>query len=1614
MATLANNKAQLLDSIVELAQTRLAAQQQSEFIQFVRRYYAHATPEDLLELNPEDLYGAALSHWNLARQRLPGNALIKVYNPVFEEHGWQSTHTVIEIVTDDMPFLVDSVVMALNQHSLRVHLLIHPVLQLVRDEQGKLLHMAADDSQKHAYVESFMHCEVDRHSDEQSLRALQQELSQVLNDVRGAVEDWPAMREHMRTIADQLEHVNTPVKDEELAEIKAFLQWLVANHFTFLGYRDYELIERNGEPLLRTVANSGLGVLRDDGTGQVSPSFAELPPQLRRLASEPELLIVSKSSARSTVHRPGHMDYIGIKRFDETGKVIGEQRFLGLYTSPVYNLLANEIPLLRRKLEAISEHSGLATGGHAGKALQHILDTLPRDELFQASVDDLYGMAMGILHLQERQRLRLFVRRDLFERFISCLVYVPRERYDTNIRLRLQSILEQAFNGLSSTFATQFSDSVLARVHFHIRTQPGDIPDYSVAELEQQLRSALLSWEDELQQVLLDSQGEGQGTDLFHRYSHAFPAAYKDDFDARTALGDIRHLESLNDSVMDTLEMRLYRALEDPDGRLYFKVFGQGQPLALSDALPILERMGLRVLAAHPYEITLRDGEQRWVLTFDMVEGPGIKIDVDVAKIRDNFQMAFARVWRDQMENDGFNRLILGAGIAWRDVVMLRAYCKYLLQTRIPFSQDYMQQTLANYPLIVQQLVELFHIRFDPQQSDKREVRMVTLATTLEEALEQVSSLDDDRILRRFLAVIQATLRTNFFQLDSDRQVKSYVSFKFDPSQIPELPLPLPMFEIFVYSPRVEAVHLRGGPAARGGIRWSDRREDFRTEVLGLMKAQMVKNSVIVPVGSKGGFIVKKPPQGAGREALQQEVQACYRTFMCGMLDITDNRVDDKIVAPAQVIRYDEDDPYLVVAADKGTATFSDLANSIAIEYDFWLGDAFASGGSVGYDHKKMGITARGAWESVKRHFRQLGTDIQAENFTVVGIGDMSGDVFGNGMLLSKHIKLLAAFNHLHIFLDPDPDVESSFQERERLFALPRSTWADYDSSLISKGGGIYPRSAKSITLSAEVQHALAIKESRLTPQELINRLLQAPVDLLWNGGIGTYVKAASESHDAAGDRTNDGLRVNGSQLRCKVVGEGGNLGLTQLGRIEYALNGGHILTDAIDNSAGVNCSDHEVNIKILLNQIVTTGDMTEKQRNTLLAEMTDEVAQLVLRQNYLQPQAISITQTHANELLSDHVRVIRSLERSGKLNRALEFLPSDEILAEREAADWGLTAPELAVLLAYSKITLFEELIASDVPEDTFLQQELTAYFPQPLRQRFQQQMTSHPLRREIIATYITNSILNRMGSAYVIRLQEDSGARSPDIARAYSAAREMYQARALWQRIDALDNQINATTQIHMHMESRRLLERTSLWLLRNRRSPLDINAVVAQFAAGISNLAAALPELLAAADRELFNQAQQNLVSDGVSEELAHTVTGLPVLYSALDIIEVATQAERSVVEVAEIYFGLASELQMNWLRRSIIDLAANNHWQQRARAALLNNLYDQGRDLTAAVLRSMPAELAPNKCLTQWLADNQDVVQRSTGMFEDVRASGQMPDLAMLSVALRETGNLLQSG
>jgi glutamate dehydrogenase len=1598
-------KAGLIEKTVEHARAKLPAEQAERLEAFIRMYYGAVAADDLLERSVADLYGAALGHLNFGSRRTPGTPKVRVYTPQLEEHGWTSTHTVVEIVNDDMPFLVDSVGMELNRLGSGVHLIIHPVVRVRRDDEGRLLEVLPHDAEAvDCGLESFIHAEIVRETDPAHLDQVRTGLERVLADVRAAVEDWPAMVARGRSvIADLVEHP-PPVDAEELAEATALLEWSLDHHFTFLGFHEYDLVTEHGEDALRRVPGTGLGILRDSDP---DPGVVKLGPGARELAREKTILVLTKANSRATVHRPSFLDYVGVKRFDESGEVVGERRFLGLYTSTAYSARPDEIPLLRRKVRKVRERSGLPPGSHADKALIEILETYPRDELFQISDEELFETAMGILHLGERQRVRLFVRRDRFGRFLSCLVYVPRDRFNTQVRERVQDVLQEAFNGACAFYDVRLSESVLARLQYVIHTDPGEeVPDYDVREIEARLVEATRSWVDDLLDALVEQLGEEQGTELFAGYRDAFPPGYRDDFTPAAAVLDIQRMERLDPA--GDLELALYRPLEAADDFFVLKLLRSGQPILLSDVLPLLEDLGVKVYDERPYEIDRVGPVDAWIYDFGLTSEDG---PIDLDEVGEAFKDAFSRAWRGEIEVDDFNRLVLRAGLTWREAAMLRAFAKYMRQTGTTFSQRYMEETLGNHPAVVRKLVELFRTRFDPERADARAADVEGLARLIEQEIDAVPSLDEDRILRGFLRLLQATLRTSYFQVDADGRPKPYLSFKLDPALVPDLPPPRPEYEIWVYSPRTEGVHLRGGKVARGGIRWSDRREDFRTEVLGLMKAQMVKNAVIVPVGAKGGFVVKRPP--ADREALRGECVDCYSTLMRGLLDLTDNIVGGEIVPPPDVVRYDDDDPYLVVAADKGTATFSDVANAIAAEYGFWLGDAFASGGSAGYDHKAMGITARGAWESVKRHFRELGVDVQTTDVTTVGIGDMAGDVFGNGMLLSRHLKLVAAFNHEHVFLDPDPDPEVSYLERERLFALPRSSWADYDPAKVSEGGGVFPRTAKSIELSPQARAALGVEAETLTPNELIRAILTADVDLLWNGGIGTFVKAATESHLDVGDKANDALRVNGRDVRARVVGEGGNLGFTQKGRIEYALAGGRICTDAIDNSAGVDCSDHEVNIKILLDAVVAAGDMTRKQRDELLAQMTDDVARLVLRNNYRQTQALSLAVRQAPSMLGVHARLIQHLEQSGRISRELESLPSDEVLSERGAAAGGLVAPELAVLLAYAKVELFDALVASDLPDDEFTAEELVRYFPRVLSERFRDEMDAHRLRRELIATYVTNSLVNRAGITFAFRLAEETGAAAADIARAYMVAREVFRLRELWTAIEALDSSVAADVQLDMLLEGRKLVERATRWLVRSRPRPLDIAAETERFAPGAALLAETLQDVLHGADQTALEQRAARYVRAGVPEELATRVAGVGALFSALDIVEVAGATGAPLEEVAAVYHAIGASLQLQWLREEITALPRDNRWQTLARAALRDELYGVHSALAREALETGPPGLDAEARAEAWHAQSRAGVDRALQVLSDIRMGG-LSSLETLSVALREVRNLIQSG
>ncbi len=1593
-----------IDAAAALASSQPGDVLAEGFEHFVRHYYAGVSDEDLLEREPTELCGAARAHLNFAENRAAGRPALRVYNPERATDGWQSSRTVIEIVNDDMPFLVDSVRMLCDERGLTTYLIIHPQVAARRAADGALLelHCGAPDG---AAAESLLHVEIARLSEPGDRDALATAIRAVLDDVRAAVQDWQAMRERLAAVIAQFEGAPPPLSDAELNEAVAFLKWIGEHHFTFLGYCEYALDAGPEGDILSAIDGTALGLFRGK-VGGVSQSFASLPSDLRRLAREPHVLILTKANTRSTVHRPGHLDYIGVKRFDADGNAIGEYRFLGLYTSAAYTQNPRTIPVLRQKISRVMDRSGFRGNSHDGKNLLNILESFPRDLLVQIGDEALFDTALGTLKLPERRRVRLFVHPDRYRRFVSCIVYVPRDRFNTNIRKNIQRFLGDALNASLADFNVNVSESSLARLYYVYRVQDTGLPVYDIPTLQAQLEELSASWTDQLQGALIERFGETRGLALMGRYGNAFRADYRQTYSTQTAVHDIETMETL-DQGSGEIAMSLYQPRDENDNPLRFKLFHADYPIPLFETLPMLESMGLRTEDEHPSRIDRADASQVWLHDFGMDHSEGA--DFDIEPNRTKFIDAFRQIWRGEVENDRFNGLVLRAGLAWREIVVLRACAKYLRQAGSKFSQGYIARALLSNPTLARLLFAMFERRFDPDR-DPSSRDISDLDAAFDSGLDAVPNLDEDRILRSLRGLIMAMLRTNYYQFDGNGALKNHVSFKFDPRRIAELPEPRPMYEIFVYSPRVEGVHLRGGRIARGGLRWSDRREDFRTEILGLVKAQMVKNAVIVPMGSKGGFYPKRLPDG-DRQAIQAEGIACYEVFIRGLLDITDNLVDGEVVAAPRTVRYDDDDTYLVVAADKGTASFSDIANGIAIEYGFWLGDAFASGGSNGYDHKAMGITARGAWESVKRHFRELGSDTQTTDFTVVGIGDMAGDVFGNGMLLSQHICLVGAFNHQHIFLDPAPDPARSHSERKRLFDLPRSSWDDYDRSLISAGGGIWSRSAKSIPLAAEARSLLGIERSALSPNELIQALLRAPVDLLWNGGIGTYVKSSEEDHAEVGDRSNDALRIDADELRCRVIGEGGNLGLTQRARIEFAALGGRVNSDAIDNSAGVDCSDHEVNIKILLTELSLDGTLDKDARNALLAAMTDEVGTLVLRNNYLQTQALSIAEFDAVAMLEQHAHFAEHMEQDGELDQALEFLPDAEEIKQRDVNEAGYTAPELAVLLAYAKIGLYPELLDSELPGDAYLEQDLLRYFPAPLVERYAARIPRHRLAREIVSTLLANEIVNRCGITFTFRLAEVSGAASEGIARAYLIARDVFELPALWADIEALDNVVPAAAQTQALIETQKLTERAAQWLLRNRPQPLDVAANVAFFGPDARLLAEQLTTVIPATLTARLDALVEQRVALGLPRGMAERLASFDALFAVFDIAEVAAAASLPVTDVARLYFELGALLDLEWVRDGIAALPQDTHWQLLARAALREDLYAQGRAITANLVAT--ATTPDEAAIPAW----REAVARPLEHWHEVLAELQeagRPEFAMLSVAVRELRSIRVRG
>ena len=1582
---------------------------------FAELYYADAPIADLQARNPEDLYGATVSCWLFIQQNDINQPKVRVFNPDFEANGWQSTHTVIEVLAKEIPFLIDSVRLEINRRQMSIHAINSCVAHIERDSKHKkksssLMFEPSENSQPEAII----YIEVDRHSDGEMLDDLSKTLVSILNEVSHCVEDFSALTNKVSDVSKELANLPCDKPKKAIKEAQDFLSWLNNEHFTFLGCDEFTIEKEGDKTFIARDETHDLGIFRFNKTGTNRSTLEELPEEIQDFVLNTELVNFFKSGSPSRVHRPAYPDYIVIKRFNEKGEVVGGVRFMGLYTSIVYIESPDNIPLIRQKLQQVRKLADFDKGSHSGKELNRILEVYPRDELIQSSSDQLYKTALGILNIQERRQTRAFLRKGTYGKFLYCMVYTPRDIYNTELRTKIQSILEEACDPDFVEFNTHFSESILARTHFVLRLKNSESGNIDHAEIERKIQLVARSWGDDLHTALVEQVGEEKGNRYHQMYRYAFPAGYREDFGSRTAVADVQHIEGLRTHPENGIAMSFYRELEEGDNQLRFKLFNLDNVLPLSDVLPILEHLGLRVIGEHPYGLQYSDGRKVWIHNFLLEYTLAERIDMQAVKSL--FQETFKNIWHGHAESDGFNKLVLGSEIGWRDIAMLRAYARYMKQIRFGISESYIAATLSRYIDISRLLVKAFEVRFGLHADwtyEQRNLAFNEIEREITEALDGVEQLNEDRIVRRYLELIKATLRTNFYQCDQEGNPKDYIGFKLDPSLISDMPLPRPMFEIFVYSPRVEGVHLRGGKVARGGLRWSDRNEDFRTEVLGLVKAQQVKNAVIVPVGAKGGFVAKNLNQDMSRDEWLEEGIACYKTFISSLLDITDNLVDGKVVPPLEVVRHDDDDVYLVVAADKGTATFSDISNGIAIERGFWLGDAFASGGSIGYDHKKMGITARGAWVSVQRHFREHGLNVQEEDFTVVGVGDMAGDVFGNGMLLSEHIQLTAAFNHMHIFVDPNPQSGPSFIERKRMFEMPRSTWDDYDKALISKGGAVFSRSAKSIKISPEMKERFDIKEDVLAPNDLIKALLLAPVDLLWNGGIGTYIKGSSESHSDVGDKATDAVRINGNQVRAKVIGEGGNLGMTQLGRVEFALSGGSSYTDFIDNAGGVDCSDHEVNVKIMLNEIVASGDMTMKQRNHLFMEMTDAVSELVLTNNYRQTQAIALAYRECEDRMDEYVHLIHDFEESGKLNRALEYLPDEETIADRKLKGLGLTKPELSVLISYAKADLKERLNLEEISQDPYLSKIVETAFPQKLVDDFNGPVMHHKLRSEIVATQLANDLVNYMGITFVNRLTESTGATVAEVARAYVAARDVFGLHHLWSKIEALDYQVPANVQADMMSRLMRLVRRASRWFLRNRRTDMDVATEVDSFKDSADSVRNNLSQWLQGSTQDAWQGRFDQYSAQGVSDEVSALAAGTSSLFSALGIIEASHQTERPVERVAEAYFCVGETLSLNWFLEQINTLEVTSHWQALAREAFRDDMDWQLRSLTVSVLSSEDtADMPMEELMDKWKTAHPHLVSRWQRMLDELRAS-EKSEYAMYSVALRELLDLAQA-
>lgn len=1597
-------KSAVIDQIVEFAKQHSSANQSSVFYDFIKAFFRNLSCEDLSGYQVSNLYGIANSIWHAMSLREPGQICLRVYNPDVEKDGWSSTHTVIELVTDDMPFLVDSMSMELTRLGVTIHQMIYSGgIKCIHDDGQLTALVGYEDEVASASLEAPIIMEIDRQNNAESLQSVQDNLNRVIHDVKRVVSDWALMKKTVEAIVSEYSNRELQQRFPDMEESCAFLSWMLNDCFTFLGLREYELVGTGDDRALQIVSGTGLGVLHDEKRGKQKRQYADLPEEARRVAlSREQCLIITKTNTRSTVHRPAYTDYVGVKKFDQQGNLVGEYRIVGLYTSVAYSSNPVQIPFLRQKVNQVMTMSKLPVRSHAGKDLMHILATFPRDDLLHASSEEIYHLAVGIMRLQERRRIRMFARKDIYGRFISIMVYLPRDNFNTALVERMRHILAEETDALEVMLNTRFSESVLARLHFIVRIDSKKPRGYDFKAIENRLVAVGQSWEDGLLQNLLSFHDEAHCNELMGVYRTAFPISYREEFMARDAVRDIESIERIR-SGDAPVAFQLYRSSDCGEKQVRLKLLHPFSTVPLSDAVPILENLGFRVLSETPYRIKLSGNSIYWINDFSLESMITDIIDID--SIAPVFYDAMLKLWQRELENDAFNRLILASRFNWRQVSLLRAYAKYLRQTAFGLSQQYIEQTLVRYHSITSLIWELFSSRFDPDSDLEREQQAKRIIADIHSKLDEVTSLDQDRILRMYISVIRATLRTNFYQLNDDYQSKSYIALKIDSTAVPEMPLPLPAYEAFIYSPRFEGIHLRSSSVARGGIRWSDRKEDFRVEVLGLMKAQQVKNALIVPSGAKGGFVTKRTTSSMDREEFLAEGISCYQDFIRGLLDLTDNLLDESVVYAPRTLRYDGDDTYFVVAADKGTATFSDIANEISLKRNYWLGDAFASGGSAGYDHKKMGITAKGAWVSAQRHFLDLGVNADTDAITVVGIGDLAGDVFGNGVLMSANMKLVAAFNHMHIFLDPNPDPQKSYNERKRMFSLPRSTWDDYDRTVVSKGGGVYKRSAKSIRLTAEVKQLLGIEKDVIVPNELIIAIVKAKVDLIWNGGIGTFVKGKVEKNGDVGDRFNDHIRVDGCDLRARVLCEGGNLGVTQLGRIDYELAGGRVNTDFIDNSAGVDCSDHEVNIKILLNAMVKKGSFNEEERNKLLEKMTENVSSLVLKNNYLQNQSVSLLSLFSDEEMPLYIRYLEYLEAKGLINREIEFLPTSKELLQRKVDGRGLTRPELSVLFAYTKNILKDAILASTLPEDPVIEQMVMNIFPDVLIERFSDDIRHHRLKREIIATQLSSQFVSDAGIIFYYQMQDEVGADIEDIIRAYVCAKEVFDINSAHGMIDALDHKVSADLQYRMMLDGVNLVRRSMRWLLCCYHKIHNIEQTIDQFADRIRSLYARLPKLLTGKHQSLYEQDKQHLIAANVPEEIAMRMASATPLYNALNIVEVANVSGSDLVKVAKIYFMLVDKLELLSIRDYINAYSIDSRWTVMVRTSFNTELDAIQRELTNKLIKYESSSTRAAERIDEWLTDRVEQFERVQRITGDLRRS-EVPDFAIMSVVLRE--------